>query len=129
VELHWGRAVNKQWDPQRPRSNAGMNAILEAIKLEYETLYVFGFDFLVVDQNTAMSNLYDGTDCYGLETRANLQDTRNRMKYLGHVIENNPKTNFVFCYPKETIAGGIYNPQAENTCITSFDDLIYLLSE
>jgi hypothetical protein len=129
VELHWGRAVNKQWDPQRPRSNAGMNAILEAIKLEYETLYVFGFDFLVVNQNTAMSNLYDGTDCYGLETRANLQDTRNRMKYLGHVIENNPKTNFVFCYPKETIAGGIYNPQAENTCITSFDDLIYLLSE
>jgi hypothetical protein len=129
VELHWGRAVNKQWDPQRPRSNAGMNAILEAIKLEYETLYVFGFDFLVVDQNTAMSNLYDGTDCYGLETRATLNDTRNRMKYLGHVIENNPKTNFVFCYPKETIAGGIYNPQAENTCITSFDDLIYLLSE
>jgi len=129
VELHWGRAVNKQWDPQRPRSNAGMNAILEAIKLEYETLYVFGFDFLVVDQNTAMSNLYDGTDCYGLETRANLNDTRNRMKYLGYVIENNPKTNFVFCYPKETIAGGIYNPQAENTCITSFDDLIYLLSE
>jgi len=129
VELHWGRAVNKQWDPQRPRSNAGMNAILEAIKLEYETLYVFGFDFLVVDQNTAMSNLYDGTDCYGLETRANLQDTRNRMKYLGHVIENNPKTNFVFCYPKETIARGIYNPQAVNTCITSFDDLIYLLSE
>jgi len=129
VELHWGRAVNKQWDPQRPRSNAGMNAILEAIKLEYETLYVFGFDFLVVDQNTAMSNLYDGSDCYGLETRANLQDTRNRMKYLGHVIENNPKTNFVFCYPKETIAGGIYNPQAVNTCITSFDDLIYLLSE
>jgi len=129
VELHWGRAVNKQWDPQRPRSNAGMNAILEAIKLEYETLYVFGFDFLVVDQNTAMSNLYDGTDCYGLETRANLQDTRNRMKYLGHVIENNPKTNFVFCYPKETIASGIYNPQAVNTCITSFDDLIYLLSE
>jgi len=106
-----------------------MNAILEAIKLEYETLYVFGFDFLVVDQNTAMSNLYDGTDCYGLETRATLNDTRNRMKYLGHVIENNPKTNFVFCYPKETIAGGIYNPQAENTCITSFDDLIYLLSE
>jgi hypothetical protein len=129
VELHWGRAVNKQWDPQRPRSNAGMNAILEALKLEYETMYVFGFDFLVVNQNTAMSNLYDGTDCYGLETRANLQDTRNRMKYLGHVIENNPKTNFVFCYPKETIAGGIYNPQAENTCITSFDDLIYLLSE
>lgn len=129
VELHWGRAVNKQWDPQRPRSNAGMNAILEALKLEYETMYVFGFDFLVLNQNTAMSNLYDGTDCYGLETRANLQDTRNRMKYLGHVIENNPKTNFVFCYPKETIAGGIYNPQAENTCITSFDDLIYLLSE
>ena len=127
VELHWGRAVNKAWNPQRPRSNAGMNAILEAIKKDYTHLYILGFDFLVVDQETAMSNLYDGTDCYGLETRANLQDTRNRMKYLGYVIENNPDVNFIFCYPKDV--GQLYNPQAINSCFTNFDDLIGLLRE
>ena len=126
VELHWGRAVNKAWNPSRPRSNAGMNAILEAIKKEYTNLYILGFDFLVVDQNIAMSNLYDGTDCYGLETRANLQDTRNRMKYLGHVIECNPNINFIFCYPKDI--GEFYNPQAANSCFMNFDELTSLLS-
>ena len=127
VELHWGRAVNKSWNPARPRSNAGVNAILEAIKKDYKHIYVFGFDFLVIDQNIAMSNLYDGTECYGLETRANLQDTRNRMKYLGFVIENNPDINFIFCYPKDI--GDLYRPQAINSCLTNFDDLIGLLSE
>ena len=114
-------------NPSRPRSNAGMNAIIEAIKKEYTHLYILGFDFLVVDQKTAMSNLYDGTYCYGLETRASLEDTRNRMKYLGYVIENNPDINFIFCYPKDI--GQLYNPQAINSCFTNFDDLIGLLSE
>ncbi len=126
IELHWGRAVNKSWNPARPRSNAGMNAILEAIKKEYTQLYIFGFDFLVVDQNTAMSNLYDGTECYGLETRANLQDTRNRMKYLGYVLEKYPDTNFTFCYPKD--AGNIYSPDVKNCSIINFDELTYLLT-
>jgi len=127
VELHWGRAVNKQWNPQRPRSNAGMNAILEAIKKEYTELYIFGFDFLVVDQNTAMSNLYDGTNCYGLDTRATLQDSRNRMNYLGWVLENYPNVNFVFCYPHNTIHNGIYAPQCKNACVSDFDSLMKLL--
>jgi len=123
VELHWGRAVNKKWNPARPRSNAGMNAILEAIKLGYDNLFIFGFDFLVVDENIAMSNLYDGTDCYGLETRANLQDTRNRMKYLGWAIEKYLDIQFNFCYSKETIDKGIYRPQASNCDVISFDVL------
>ena len=65
VELHWGRSATKDWNPARPRSNAGMNAILEAIKKGYSDLHIFGFDSLVVDNKVALSNLYDGTDCYG----------------------------------------------------------------
>lgn len=124
VQLHWGRSAQPDWSPARPRSNAGMNAIKEAIKMGHKNLYVFGFDFLVVDQSTALSNMYDGTDCYGLDTRANLQDTRNRLKYLGWMIEENPDVSFVFCYPREVINKGIYTPQAINVHIQDFDSFL-----
>ena len=124
VELHWGRSATKDWNPARPRSNAGMNAILEAIKKGYGDLYILGFDSLVVDNKVALSNLYDGTDCYGYDTRANLQDTRNRMTFLGWVIEKNPDTHFTFCYPKEMIDSGVYLPQAPNVSISNFDEMM-----
>ena len=124
VELHWGRSATKDWNPARPRSNAGMNAILEAIKKGYGNLYIFGFDSLVVDNKVALSNLYDGTDCYGYDTRANLQDTRNRMTFLGWVIEKNPDTHFTFCYPKDMIDSGVYLPQAPNVSISNFDEMM-----
>lgn len=124
VELHWGRSATKDWNPARPRSNAGMNAILEAIKKGYSDLHIFGFDSLVVDNKVALSNLYDGTDCYGYDTRANLQDTRNRMTFLGWVIEKNPDTHFIFCYPKDMIDSGVYLPQAPNVSISNFDEMM-----
>jgi hypothetical protein len=124
VELHWGRSATEDWNPARPRSNAGMNAILEAIKKGYSDIYIFGFDSLVVDNKVALSNLYDGTDCYGYDTRANLQDTRNRMTFLGWVIEKNPDTHFTFCYPKDMIDSGVYLPQAPNVSISNFDEMM-----
>ena len=124
VELHWGRSATKDWNPARPRSNAGMNAILEAIMKGYSDLHIFGFDSLVVDNKVALSNLYDGTDCYGYDTRANLQDTRNRMTFLGWVIEKNPDTHFTFCYPKDMIDSGVYLPQAPNVSISNFDEMM-----
>ena len=101
-----------------------MNAILEAIKKGYSDIYIFGFDSLVVDNKVALSNLYDGTDCYGYDTRANLQDTRNRMTFLGWVIEKNPDTHFTFCYPKDMIDSGVYLPQAHNVSISNFDEMM-----
>ena len=124
VRLHWGNSASKNWNPARPRSNAGMNAILEAIKMGYKSLYIFGFDFLVVDENTALSNVYNGTDCYGLDTRANLQDTRNRLNYLGWIIEENQDVSFTFCYPREVINTGIYTPQASNVRVQDFKSLL-----
>ena len=50
VELHWKRSVAPGWSPARPRSNAGMNAIQEAIKKGYTTIFIFGFDFLAVSE-------------------------------------------------------------------------------
>lgn len=111
VELHWGRAVDKSWDPRRPRSNAGFNAILEAIKMGYKDIHLLGFDFLVVDRSQAVSNLFDGTDCYGPETRATIDDTRNRFKYFGWIVENNLDFNFILVFNNDT---QIYMPETPN---------------
>lgn len=129
VELHWKRSGAPDWSPARPRSNAGMNAIQEAIKKGYTTIFIFGFDFLAVSEDVATSNVYDGTACYGLETRANIYDTRNRMRYLGWMIEQNSKVKFRFCYPEEIIKKGIYTPDADNVEVLNFNDLNTLLLE
>ena len=129
VELHWGKSDKKDWNPARPRSNAGMNAINEAIKKGYTSIYIFGFDFLVVNEKIAISNVFHGTECYGLDTRANLNDTRNRMNYLGWMIEQNPDVKFLFCYPKNVIKGGVYTPEADNVTMLDFDELNTLLLE
>lgn len=94
-----------------PRSNAGMVAMRYAIAMGYTNLMCFGFDFLVVNDIMATSNLYDGTDCYGMETRAALQDTRNRMRFLAWLIESNPNVDFVFAYPSEV---QVYAPVSDN---------------
>lgn len=81
------------------RSNAGMNAMLEAIKLGYDELFCLGFDFLINDE-ISVKNVYDGTDCYGPETRANRADNVNRCAYLEYVALNNRDTQFYFVYPR-----------------------------
>ena len=129
VELHWGKSDKKDWNPARPRSNAGMNAINEAMKKGYTTIYIFGFDFLVVNEKIAVSNVFHCTEYYGLDTRANLNDTRNRMNYLGWMIEQNPNVKFHFCYPENVGDHGIYKPDSNNVSILNFDDLNSLLLE
>lgn len=102
-----------------PRSNAGMVAMQQAVQMGFRELHCFGFDFLVVNDEVAVSNMYEGTNAYGPETRTNLPDTRNRMRFLGWFIDNNPDVNFVFVYPKDT--SGIYKPMSENVSIEYYD--------
>ena len=129
VELHWKGSGTPDWNLARPRSNAGMNAIKEAIKKGYTSVYILGFDFLVVNEEIAMSNLFHGTTCYGPETRANINDTRGRMNYLGWMIEQNPDVKFCFCYPENIIKSGVYTPEADNVSILNFNELNTLLLE
>lgn len=65
----------------RLRSNAGMNAMIEAIKRGKRELICLGFDFIIND-NLSVSNMYDGTNAYGPETRTAIQDNIRRVKYL-----------------------------------------------
>ena len=65
----------------RLRSNAGMNAMMEALKHGKRELICLGFDF-VINNELSVSNLYDGTNAYGPETRTAVQDNIRRVKYL-----------------------------------------------
>lgn len=96
---------NERWEPadcnpRRPRSNAGMAAMLEAIKMGYTTLVCVGFDFLIADNELSTSNLFDGTDNYGPETRASAADNPGRVNFLNYVAIKNPHVNFLFAYPE-----------------------------
>ena len=82
----------------RFRSNAGMNAMIEAIKKKFETLYIVGFDFLIKG-DLALSNMYDGSNCYGPETRANATDNLNRVQYFKWFVQNH-LVEYKICYPR-----------------------------
>ena len=88
-----------------PRSNAGMNAMTEAIRHGHEQLVMIGFDFIVANEKIGTSNMYDGTDNYGPNTRASFQDQARRMNYLNWFIDKNWDIDFVFCYPQ--MEGGV----------------------
>lgn len=82
------------------RSCAGINAMLEAIKQGFTTLYCFGFDFLLEDQHMSTANLYDGSNGYGPETRASYSDNINRCRYMEYVAQKNININFKFVLPR-----------------------------
>ena len=84
------------------RSNAGMNAMFEAIKKDHTELYCLGFDFLI-DDDVSVANVYDGTNCYGPETRANRRDNVNRVAYLEYVALNNRDVTFTFLFPRTDV--------------------------
>lgn len=88
-------------NPNRPRSNAGMNAIREAIKRGSKVIIAMGFDFMLMDEKQSVSNMYDGTANYGPDVRANHLDNFNRANYMSWVAETNPSVNIFLVYPTE----------------------------
>ena len=82
------------------RSCAGINAMLEAIKKGFTTLYCFGFDFVIEDPIYSVQNLYDGTNGYGPDTRASYFDNINRCKYMEYIAQKNININFKFVLPR-----------------------------
>ena len=96
--------IEERWEPSecnigRPRSNAGMNAMREAIKAGHDQLICLGFDFLIGGKNQFLSNVYDGTENYGPDTRANAGDNPGRVNYLQWLVYKNPEVDFIFIYP------------------------------
>ena len=98
------RWESPEYSPNRRRSNAGMNAMLEAIRREAPNgeeveLYCLGFDF-ILQGDSSVANIYDGTDNYGPETRANKIDNIYRCQYLEWFTNQHPNITFTFMLPR-----------------------------
>jgi hypothetical protein len=97
-----------EWNPNRPRENAGMVAMREAIKLGCNELNCIGMDFLIDNEGFNMGNLYDSTAGYGPETRASMHDTISRALYFNWFVDKHPETMFVAVFPKVIIESEVF---------------------
>jgi hypothetical protein len=114
-------------NPGRPRSNAGVNAIREALKMGYNPLFCLGFDFLIADKKLSTKNIYDHTDCYEPETRASYMDNLNRTKYLQWVCNHNRHTKFYMVYPRGAFT--VHTVNAPNITGIYYDNLLRTVLE
>ena len=81
------------------RSNAGMNAMREAIRHGATKLFCLGFDFIIKDEVANTDNVYKGTDGYGKETHATYEDSKHRVNYLHWFMNQNKDVRFTFIVP------------------------------
>ena len=94
------RFESAEYNPgYRRRSNAGMNAMLEAIRRDFKILYCLGFDF-ILEGEVSVDNIYKDTNNYGLNTRTSMEDNYHRIRYLEWFANENPLTTFVFVIPE-----------------------------
>ena len=118
--------LDEQWEPaavnpNRPRSNAGTNAALEAMKMGHKQLIFIGFDFLQQDIKQSVSNMYDGTDNYGMDTRARPADNLGRISYMQWIGKQNPDVSFIFAYPNNRFTFPVLG---DNIFVCTFDQIV-----
>ena len=121
----------ERWEPEAytragRRSNAGMNAMMEAIKRGNTTLYCLGFDF-IVDGETSISNIYDGQPGYEQETRASLEDSIRRVEYLNWFVLNFSHVKFVFVIPR--MGYKIHSISSDNVFGMYYDDFEKIIND
>lgn len=118
---------DERWEPielhpnlHRPRSNAGVAAMIEAIRRGATTILCVGFDSFLRDGEQSLSNMFDGSQNYGPETRANIWDNPGRIRFMAYVAHKNPEIDFVFIYPEGMEAVPIGE---KNVYQTTFEEL------
>lgn len=89
-----------EYNPNRPRMNAAMSAMREAIKRGYKEIVSIGLDFMIEDKKLNIANIYDGTNGYEEQTRASYFDTISRAKFMDWYASQNPKIIFKFLFPQ-----------------------------
>lgn len=109
------RHEDPEYNPySRLRSNAGINAMLEAVKKGHRELFCLGFDFMLKSSERSLGNIYDGTNAYGPETRARYVDNMNRVKYMTFIANKFNHVNFKFVVPKYPNQDEYHNLNARN---------------
>ena len=105
----------------RFRSNAGVNALVEAIKTDHNVLYCLGFDFMLKSPKLSLGNLYDGTNAYGVETRSRYVDNLNRVKYMQYLAAKYRQIKFKFVVPRFGNKDEYHNLNAGNVFGVFYD--------
>jgi hypothetical protein len=113
----------------RFRSNAGVNAMLEAIKMKYDVLYCLGFDFMLRNPKRSLGNMYDGTNAYGIETRSRYTDNLNRVKYMQFLARKYNRVKFKFVVPRYGNKDEYHNLNAKNVFGVFYDSFEASLSK
>ena len=88
------------------RNNAGMLAMHYAIKNGHNFLYCIGIDFFLRNE-LQVSNVYDGTDNYGMETRTSAMANLKRLQYFEWYANQNPDVIFCIVYPDDVDIKGV----------------------
>lgn len=109
-----------EYSPNRRRSNAGMNAMLEAIRRDHDKLYCLGFDFLLKDNELSEDNLFKNQAGYGPETHASHRDNVHRVSYLEWFMRKHHKTKFTFVLPENEEYQTLTAPNVTGMYISKF---------
>ena len=107
------------------RSNAGMNCLVESIRMGHNMIYLLGYDFMVNGEQ-AISNMFEGKK----ETRCSFADSLRRVRYFDWFCGKNPDVHFQMLFPREpkqryhkleamNVSGSFYD---------TFEDKIYTLN-
>ena len=119
-----------QYNPySRFRSNAGVNAMLEAIKAGHNVLYCLGFDFMLKSSKLSLENLYSGTNAYGPQTRSRYIDNLNRIKYMQFIASKYSRVKFKFVVPRYGNKDEYHNLNAKNVFGVFYDSFEQLLQQ
>jgi|MDTC01.3.fsa_nt_gb hypothetical protein len=92
------RWESAEYSPNRRRSNAGMNAMLEAIRREHNILYCLGFDF-ILEGEKSIENIYKGSKNYEPSTQSTTSDNYFRVRYCDWFVNQHDSVKFVFVVP------------------------------
>jgi hypothetical protein len=108
-------------NPSRPRNNAGMVAMAEAIKRGHDRLYLLGMDFVLEDRSRNLQTVYDGTNCYDGENRATYEATIARCNYFNWFTREHWKIDFVILLPAGKYS--IRDVQRPNVSFLAYEEL------
>lgn len=91
------------YNPSRPRNNAGMVAMQYAIEQGgFEQLNCYGFDFLLENNSEYLTKtVYDGSLGYQGTNNATLQDILCRIEYFKWFVRKHSSVKFNFYYPSQ----------------------------
>ena len=64
--------------------------------------------------------MYANTNCYGIETHANVEDNKYRVRYLKWFIQDNKDVSFTFVLPKDAQYESISGPNITGIYVDKF---------